>query len=668
MKKILSRISLILVAFLVAMIGVSGSLLGKAFAANGNIINQNATDAPGGVKLYKTAEVTTEDLANIWDITLKVESPETYKATDTVIVVDRSSSMASKLDGTKSLVKSISTQLLQNATMNRVAIVSFADQGTDLLTLDFTNNNNTVATAVDTSISAAANDGAFTQAALNKATELLDGSSAEVKNIVLISDSESNYSFGINSFMNCSQYYRTDEYGRELYETVPHVKTCVFNDSRVGEGTSFRTYIGNVMGTRYYYNHGNAAIAAINPFKVGTTGEEHNVVTVAVSGISDAGSQILGSIASDDSSTFAFNPATQTGATNVLNKINDIKNNAVIPVADGAEVIDEIATGFTAIPGAGYTVVGSTVKWTPEFVYDEDEDIYTAEVTYQVEINGDIFTVEDEEGYYPLNDEATISYQFEDEPATGSFPIPMVDPVMVKIKKVLEGQDCEVCKFEIALTGTDGESTSVQVYGNDEEGDVIAKVFKEGAYTIEEIATIDNDVALENYLIDYSTDEIEIVKTSGEDFEITVTNSYETVDINVTTNWDDGLDQDRLRPSEYSVTLLGNGEPVEVRTITKDEGWETTFEALPKNYNGEPIVYELESSEVEGYDVSVDGDMEDGFKVTYTHTPAVIKPNTGFVTGVSNQGSLDNSVVLVMSMIIGTTVLLGMSLVAKSKK
>ena len=110
-------------------------------------------------------------------------------------------------------------------------------------------------------------------------------------------------------------------------------------------------------------------------------------------------------------------------------------------------------------------------------------------------------------------------------------------------------------------------------------------------------------------------------------FTVTNTHTPDTIEIPVTKVWNDNNDQDKLRPTEITVTLLADGTPVDGKTLTLNagNGWKGTFEDLPKFKDGEEIVYTVREENVPtGYEVTYDGTVEVGFTVTNTHTPEII--------------------------------------------
>ena len=101
------------------------------------------------------------------------------------------------------------------------------------------------------------------------------------------------------------------------------------------------------------------------------------------------------------------------------------------------------------------------------------------------------------------------------------------------------------------------------------------------------------------------------------DYDIQNTHIPETIDISGTKTWDDGENQDGLRPESITVKLLVNGEVLHSQSITEADGWQYTFEDLPKFSDGVEIEYKVQEDGVpDGYTAVVDG-----YNITNSYTP-----------------------------------------------
>ena len=189
-------------------------------------------------------------------------------------------------------------------------------------------------------------------------------------------------------------------------------------------------------------------------------------------------------------------------------------------------------------------------------------------------------------------------------------------------------------EIDVKLVGTVGETTyyeDTQTVELDENGD--------WSYTFRDLPEYREGVNVE-YVAYEATDMKDfsvtgdIVKDdTSEDEErdhyiYTLTNKYNPggkVDISGVKNWDDGEDQDGLRPDTITINLIakiGNTVLPELASSTQatETGkWAYSFNNLPKKHNGEDITYTLEEVSVKGY-TSVITD----YNITNTHTPETV--------------------------------------------
>ena len=107
-------------------------------------------------------------------------------------------------------------------------------------------------------------------------------------------------------------------------------------------------------------------------------------------------------------------------------------------------------------------------------------------------------------------------------------------------------------------------------------------------------------------------------------FTVTNTHTPETVDISGSKTWDDGDNQDNIRPDSITIHLWAD----DVKKASKivEEGangdWTWSFENLPKYKNGQEIRYTITEDAVEGYVAEVND-----YNVTNTHIPATVDIN-----------------------------------------
>ena len=113
-------------------------------------------------------------------------------------------------------------------------------------------------------------------------------------------------------------------------------------------------------------------------------------------------------------------------------------------------------------------------------------------------------------------------------------------------------------------------------------------------------------------------DEVDGYNTEIDGYDITNKHEPETTQVSVTKTWEDGNNQDGIRPGSITVNLLADGEKVDSATISAnaDDKWEYTFDGLPLKKDGVIIDYTITEDGVSGYQTQIDG-----YSITNTHTP-----------------------------------------------
>ncbi|WP_139891617.1 Cna B-type domain-containing protein, partial [Bacillus sp. D386] len=120
--------------------------------------------------------------------------------------------------------------------------------------------------------------------------------------------------------------------------------------------------------------------------------------------------------------------------------------------------------------------------------------------------------------------------------------------------------------------------------------------------------------------IEYSVSEVKVdgYTTEVKGYDLINTHTPETIKIEGTKTWNDGNNQDGIRPTEITVNLLANGEEVANTKVEADEDgkWSYSFTNLPKYKNGQEIEYSVSEVKVDGYTTEVKG-----YDLINTHTP-----------------------------------------------
>jgi hypothetical protein len=216
----------------------------------------NGTLAPGEVDTESIIN-STPNMVNTWDVTLRVYGKDTGKTNDVVLVIDTSGSMSGeRLTAAKNAANGFIDTLLGEGGVSgtRIAIVRFAEGSSTVS--NFSSNPTTLKNAVN---GLGADGGTHTQSGVRRARDLLrNNSTADYKNIVLLSDGEPTYSFALNNPDNYLIPY--SGYGGQ---TGPGAPESAYLTNRVGNGSDLRWRYANPLGNSNdkYYNHGNSAIA-----------------------------------------------------------------------------------------------------------------------------------------------------------------------------------------------------------------------------------------------------------------------------------------------------------------------------------------------------------------------------------------------------------------------
>lgn len=572
-------------------------------------------EGTAGIKLSKTAKPVA-GMVNQWDITLRIEAPKSTKTSDTVLVIDRSGSMSgSRMTNAKAAANSLIDKLLTTGnTTNRVAVVSFAGSPYNTLTdvtvnTDFTTNRTTARNAVNSLV---ADGGTHTQAGMRKAADLIGESTADFKNVILLSDGQPTFCYGVNSpwKMNTSNLIPYPDNGWQTPTTVPNEQ---FNNDRVGAGNSMYQRYDNPWGTSddKWYNCGNHAIAEAGFFK---NTHPSGLYTIALDA-GTTGTPILEAMASPGK---AYATSDETQLTAIFNEIAGKIANYI----QSASVVDTIGDGIKLTGGGG------AINWTPEFTQDGDK--FVATKTYRIELDGTKL-VDGVNSWYNANQSAILTYN---DGQTGEFPIPKVDPTLVKIKKVLDGDVCNGCKYTFKLTAPDNSVEYHEVEAGQTK--TLYHPMKVGNYTIIEDSAKDaggNSISLNQYDTTISPTNTYALALAGADVAITATNKLKTTDVEATKVWSGGENLGTSRPTVWFKLFrqVGNGpaEAVPSAAIKELDGitsvkWEGV--ASHRSSDGQAYTFSVKEVDANGNDfVPTDyAKVEEGLAVTNKYIPKKI--------------------------------------------
>lgn len=113
------------------------------------------------------------------------------------------------------------------------------------------------------------------------------------------------------------------------------------------------------------------------------------------------------------------------------------------------------------------------------------------------------------------------------------------------------------------------------------------------------------------------------ITRNGKSFALINTHVDETKNITITKAWNDGNNQDGLRPK--TITAVVNGSDGSARFVQLFEGqnWATSLNNLPKYKNGTEIQYTVKENAIPGYETEIK-QTGDSYAIMNSHTPAVV--------------------------------------------
>ncbi len=449
-----------------------------------------ATLEPGEVELTKNV-FPVAGMVNTWDVKLRIEARDVMKTSDIVLVIDRSGSMAgSRITAAKAAAKEFVNVVLQDPN-TRIAIVSFASDVTietnAAVDSGFTSNQEELTAAIDRM---RATGGTLTQGGMHQASALLTGSSADMKNIVLLSDGEPTFSYELENPNN----YLISFSGNGWQTSAEAPATEYMYSSVVGSGSSMWYRYDNQWGNANdkWYNHGNSAIAESGFAKAANT----IVYSIALQAGTD-GTGVLNAMASPGKS-FTADPEDLSEIYNTIaGEIRSAVQNAAVgdPMGTGFVVSGLVANISVSQGTATYDPDERSIHWdigTPNQPIAEGSDIKYAELTYRIEIDDKILEAESTGDLFSTNGETIITYtNAEGEIQTSTFPVPTVDPILLILEKKLIDTHGDVITddertFNVRVTSDRGYDQTYQMTAGQRR--VMTNLRLEDTYTVVENA------------------------------------------------------------------------------------------------------------------------------------------------------------------------------------
>lgn len=343
--KELKRISAFFMAMLMMLTVFSAfsAVSAEGEAAGGT---QPVWPAPGSIKLDKDAAAVAGK-ENLWEITLGIQGKNFETTSDVVLVIDCSGSMeGDKLANTRKAAKAFGQKLLTEGSTTRIAIVTFINEATAYNNGHF--YDATELSAFEAAVDAAtyANGGTNQQAGIHKAQELLNTSSAGLKNIVILSDGEATFSHpfaAAATYANCEAW---TSLGCPRGGKITNIGAFAPDYTTViGSGSSF---------TLDY----NARVTATCPEHGGTTTQKYvynlDGTATTKSGTDNGVATIWEANQAKAAGTTIYSVALQAG-TNGENTLKTCATDATkdyYAIASADNVEEKLTTAFTSIAGS----------------------------------------------------------------------------------------------------------------------------------------------------------------------------------------------------------------------------------------------------------------------------------------------------------------------------
>ena len=258
-----------------------------------------------------------------------------------------------------------------------------------------------------------------------------------------------------------------------------------------------------------------------------------------------------------------------------------------------------------------------TYTWAHQFVKDDDNNLITYKVTA-----GDI------EGYTKtidgsVEDGFTVTYKHDVRTVTVNTAITWddannrdgirPDSVTVQLATV-NGDSKEAVGDKITLDASNEWKTEWTELAEYKAGQKL-----EYTIDVEGIPSGENEYTTETTK---TTDETGTVTS----FAIKSTHVPLTVAVPVQVVWNDGDNQDGVRPASVEATLYADDAATEKKvTLNDSNNWtdDKTFSNLDKSKDGKDIVYSVKAADVEGYTLETTSDEKTGVVLKYTHKTEV---------------------------------------------
>ena len=254
-----------------------------------------------------------------------------------------------------------------------------------------------------------------------------------------------------------------------------------------------------------------------------------------------------------------------------------------------------------------------TYTWAHQFVKDDADNLITYKVTAG-DIEGYTATVDGS-----VEDGFTVTYKHDVRTVTVNTAITWDDannrdgirPNSVTVQlATVNGDSKEAVGDKITLDASNEWKTEWTELAEYKAGQKL-----EYTIDVEGIPSGENEYTTETTK---TTDETGTVTS----FAIKSTHVPLTVAVPVQVVWNDGDNQDGVRPTSVEATLYADDAATEKKvTLNDSNNWtdDKTFSNLDKSKDGKVIVYSVKAADVEGYTLETTSDGKTGVVLKYTH-------------------------------------------------
>lgn len=141
-----------------------------------------------------------------------------------------------------------------------------------------------------------------------------------------------------------------------------------------------------------------------------------------------------------------------------------------------------------------------------------------------------------------------------------------------------------------------------------------------------EFTDLDEFKAGQKIAYSITEDAVEGYSTTYNKFNLINTHDINKLSVSVRKVWNDGNNQDGIRPESVTVRLYQNDIATDkTLTLSEENGWQGSFVDLFKNENGATVNYSVKEDNVpEGYECDIKKDDNGVFVITNSHIPAVM--------------------------------------------